>query len=795
MDAQPIQVIQTTNNSNIRTVVYQSQFEFLKSMQYIIIFISIFVFTLSSYAQTAIQTYNWKTYTSFNSVTTILEIQDELWVGTKGGVIVYDTSGKQLRSFTTKNGLLELSVSTMYYDEKSGSIFVGYDNGIIDVYRNNEWKHITDILDASKQYPNRRINEMVSREDTLYVATAFGLVFFDTRTLTPLGQLDKFKSFSSLTSVIKIGIWNNELYALTPKILLKAPLQNNSLLGLQIAENWSVVQETGFLKDDEFFTQMEITNQNIYLANKKRVFKYNQFRLDTIHTSNYDITDLQALPNSIVFVYDNFSIRFVGGNSDLYFSHNEQNIPIGRIATGLYTKNSYFVGFENTGFGKVLALNSFNLFQNDGIIANGISSIGVDRKFTPWLATGGNPAGFGFTHQSKDRWKFYEKVNTPFIKDNVYDNVSALENGEIWISSFGVGTIRAIPTDSGYNFTRFDNSNSPLIGAVDSDPAYVITGQTCLDFSGNRFIINRYTKGGPLFCVLTPTNEWKTFGESIFQAENFDYNEVQMDRFGTFWVKSANRFQQNGILFFNYNRTLDNKSDDIWGTIKDIIGSNMPNPTAMAVDENSVVWVGTTTGLWRITNTSAILQNREPSITRSQLLSNITINHIAVDAINQKWVSTNEGIWVLNEDGTEVVQILTTSNSPLITNVISTIGIDKKSGIVYVGTSKGLQSFETPIVTPSEQFSLDCFPSPFVIRQQPFMTINGLEIDSEIRIVTSSGTLVRFLATTSGSINWDGKDMNGQYVPSGIYIVSARSSINNTTSVKKVFVKNNIHGG
>lgn len=751
---------------------------------------------MSAYAQTAIQTYNWKTYTSFNSVTTILEIQDELWVGTKGGIIVYDTAGKQLRSFTTANGLLELSVSTIFHDEKSGSVFVGYENGIIDVYRNGSWRHITDILDASKQYPNRRVNGMVSREDTLYVATAFGLVFFDTRTLTPLGQLDKFESLPSLTAVNKIAIWKNDLYALTPKLLIKTSLQNSSLLTLQIPDNWSIVQETGFLKDSEFFTQMNVTNEYLYLANNNSVFRFNGVRIDTIHKdTDYTIRHLQALPNSIVYVYTDFYIRFAGSSSNIYFSHNEENIPIGRIACGLYTKTSFFVGFQNTGFGKVLALNSFDLFQNDGIISNAVTSIGIDSKSSPWLATGGNPAGFGFAYKMEDRWKFYEKVNTPYIRDNVYDNVSALENGEVWLSSFGVGTIRAIPTDSGYELIRYDNTNSPLVGAVDSDPNYVITGQTCLDFSGNRFVINRYTKGGPLFCVLTPSNEWKTFGESIFPSENFDYNEVQMDRFGTFWVKSANRFQQNGILFFNYNRTFDDKSDDIWGTLK-TLGSNMPNPTAMAVDDNSVVWVGTTTGLWRITNTSAILQkDRDPSIVRSQLLANITINHIAVDAINQKWVSTNEGIWVLNEDGTEVVQIITTSNSPLITNVISNIGIDKKNGIVYVGTSIGLQSFETPIVTPADQFSLDCYPSPFVIRQHQFMTINGLEIDSEVRIVTSSGTLVKFYNTTSGSINWDGKDMNGQYVPSGIYIVSARSGINNTTSVKKVFVKNNIHGG
>jgi hypothetical protein len=762
-------------------------------MRFIFFLIAGFVFSLSLFAQNTIQTYNWKTYTSFNSVTNIIEIDNELWVGTKGGIIIYDTAGNQLRTFTTANGLLDVSVSSLFYDSLSKSVFVGFDNGIIDVFRNNEWKHITDIFDASKQYPNRKINTFLTREDTLYVATAFGIVFFDTRTLTPLGQLDKFIKLPSLTSVNTIAIWNNELYALTPKVLMKISLTNRNLLALQIAENWSKVNQSEMLKSDEFYSQMVPSPQHLYLATKNTVYRFDGDTIDAIHQSEYDISKIQYVLDMPLFVYSDFSIRFVGGNQDLYFSYNEQRIRIGLIATALYTKNSFFVGFDNTGFGKVLALNSFNLFQNDGILSNAITSIGIDVSGTPWLATGGNPAGFGFTYKLEDRWKFYEKVNTPYIRDNVYDNVSVLENGEVWLSSFGVGTIRAVPTDSGFELIRYDNTNSPLIGAVNSDPNYVITGQTCLDQLGNRFIINRFTKNAPLFTVLTTTNEWKTFGLNI--AENNDFNEVQMDRFGTFWVKSANRFKQFGVLFFNYNRTFDNTSDDKWGLVRNF-NPNFPDiPTAMAVDDNSVVWVGTNAGLWRISNTSAILQDRAPTIIRSQLLANQTINHIAVDAVNQKWVSTNEGIWVLNEDGTEVVHTMNTSNSPLITNLIATIGIDKKQGIVYVGTSIGLQSFETPIITPSNEFALECYPSPFQLPNHQFMTIKGLEIESEVKILASNGTMIQTLNTSSGSVNWDGKDKNGQLVPSGIYLISARSSINNTTTVKKVFVKNSNNGG
>jgi len=758
-------------------------------MRYIFFYLVSTFLALNLFAQNNIQTYNWKTYTSFNSVTTVLEIDNELWVGTKGGIVIFDSLGNQKQSYTTANGLLDLNVSSLYYDQKSKSVFVGFENGIIDVFRDKEWKHITDIFDAAKQYPSRRVNTILSREDTLYVASSFGLAFFDTRTLTPLGQIDKLNTLASLTAVNKIVIWKNELYALTPKVLLKTPL-NKSLLSLQISENWVELNNSTFQYAE--FTDLVESNHQLFLSADTTVYSYTDTSFSKVYAADYPIIKLQYFPNSPLIITSLFSIKFAGADFDIYFSNNENNVSIGRIATSLYQENKLFVGFENTGFGKRLGKNSLQLYANDGILSNSITSIGIDGNSIPWIATGGNPAGFGFSFQEDKKWKFFEKISSPFIKDNVYDNVSTLSNGEVWLGSYGVGTMRAIPTDTGYRFIRYDNLNSPLKGAVSSDPNYVITGQTCLDFQGNKWVINRYTDG-PILSVLSANEEWKSVSNSITGLN--DFNEIQIDRFGTFWMKSANRFQQLGIVYFNPNRTIELTSDDKWGKISDISSTFPSNPTSMAVDDNSVIWVGSTSGLWRIINTSSILQDRSPTIIKSQLLSNQTINHIGVDAINQKWISTNEGIWVLNEDGTEVVLTINTLNSPLITDIVSTINFDKKNGVVFVGTSEGLQSFESPIITPSSEFALNCFPSPFNLQTHPFMTVKGLEVESEIIILTSNGSLVKSISTTSGSINWDGKDEKGQYVTSGIYIISARSSINNTTTIKKIFVKNGKNGG
>jgi flagellar hook assembly protein FlgD len=63
-------------------------------------------------------------------------------------------------------------------------------------------------------------------------------------------------------------------------------------------------------------------------------------------------------------------------------------------------------------------------------------------------------------------------------------------------------------------------------------------------------------------------------------------------------------------------------------------------------------------------------------------------------------------------------------------------------------------------------------------------------MDSEIKILTINGELVRTLNTQSKKTFWDGKDYTGKYVQSGIYLLVAKSLTTKESAVHKIAVIN-----
>ena len=80
----------------------------------------------------------------------------------------------------------------------------------------------------------------------------------------------------------------------------------------------------------------------------------------------------------------------------------------------------------------------------------------------------------------------------------------------------------------------------------------------------------------------------------------------------------------------------------------------------------------------RGTSTSDQLAIRRPKVPRNDgtsyadyLLASETILSIAVDPSNRKWIATNNsGVYLVNEDGTEILQQFTKDNSPLISHSV-----------------------------------------------------------------------------------------------------------------------------
>jgi hypothetical protein len=185
-----------------------------------------------------------------------------------------------------------------------------------------------------------------------------------------------------------------------------------------------------------------------------------------------------------------------------------------------------------------------------------------------------------------------------------------------------------------------------------------------------------------------------------------------------------------------------------------------------------------------------------PSIKMSSVfvLRQQTINCIAVDPLNQKWIGTNQGLLLVNSDGSRLLATYDTRNSPLLADVIRSIAIDENKGIVYVGTDAGLTSFETPAVKPLESFAeLFVYPNPLLVEDKnEILTIDGLIKDSEIKILSISGKLISEFSSPGGRVaHWDGKDLEGKPVSSGIYIIVAYDKDGSNVATSKVAVLRN----
>jgi hypothetical protein len=102
-----------------------------------------------------------------------------------------------------------------------------------------------------------------------------------------------------------------------------------------------------------------------------------------------------------------------------------------------------------------------------------------------------------------------------------------------------------------------------------------------------------------------------------------------------------------------------------------------------------------------------------------------------------------------------------------------------------------MTSFDTPAIRPNDTFSeLFVYPSPFVLNNDNNqLTIDGLIRNSEIKIISITGKLINVFESPGGRIAfWDGRDMNGKLVGSGIYLIVAYDKDGNNVTTSKIAV-------
>jgi len=214
------------------------------------------------------------------------------------------------------------------------------------------------------------------------------------------------------------------------------------------------------------------------------------------------------------------------------------------------------------------------------------------------------------------------------------------------------------------------------------------------------------------------------------------------------------------------------------------------------------MWIGTNVGPLMllakdISESNAVLQQvkvprNDGTNFADYLLSGVDITCIAIDGGGRKWFGTNgNGVYLISEDNMEQVQHFTNSNSALLSNNIEAITINDKTGEVFFGTDNGLCSYMSDASATNENMTSDnvyAYPNPVEPDYTGLITIVGLSYNADVKIVTANGALLASGTSNGGSFTWDGCDLNGKRVASGVYMVETATSEGKKGTVCKIAI-------
>ena len=215
------------------------------------------------------------------------------------------------------------------------------------------------------------------------------------------------------------------------------------------------------------------------------------------------------------------------------------------------------------------------------------------------------------------------------------------------------------------------------------------------------------------------------------------------------------------------------------------IGDALPfrrEVTALAADFDGELWIGTDAGF-------AVLYNANGSFAAGagnydaqrilipfegnyeEVLGDASITDIEVDGGNRKWISlANAGLVLLSSDGTQIIAQYTEDNSPLISNTIYDIEINQQTGELYIVTDKGLVSFRIDATYEDPSYeTLNVFPNPVKPDYFGPITIQGIRYNSDVKVTDAAGNLIYKTLSNGGTATWNGQNLNGEKVPTGVY--------------------------
>lgn len=727
----------------------------------------------------------WKYHVASAKAIDLTTDGERLFVALENGLYIYNPYTEEGVLKTALNGLSDIDISCLFYDSQDAAVYIGYTNGNIDKWQNGSITNLPAIKLAQIS-ASKRINKFVRKGAFIYAANDFSIVLID---VAKEEIKDTYYPTNSLEPILDVAITTDSIFALTPTQMLKGLRSNPALpdfsqwdrdlrFPYQTANKYKELQ---FLNDQLWVLRCNDT------YGQDSVFRLkNELLVNVVNEPfSYEINSIQQLGSQIAIATDGgFLIYNSDGQQLNSYSSNllDRWISPSRIcklgssfwsadqAWGLQEHPNAFTckRFPIEGLANRFV---YAMDWQEDVLA--IGSGRLEAEIAPAFTRNG-------IHILEDQeWRFH---NTPTVTswdfNTLWDFIAIAVNPKN-PKEIAAGTYSFAPLTL-FNETDtlvFDQNNSPL-QPVSIGNGWSLISALQFDQKGNLWTVNGYTDR-PLK-VRQPDGVWASYYLGA-GASNKMTTKLEIDFQDNIWLGTY----ANGLVGLQHQGTLSDPSDDqiVQLTTGEFMG-NLPSNkiTALAADFDGELWIGTDAGFAVLYNANGAFGAGAGNVEAQRIkipfegnfeivLGEASISDIEVDGGNRKWMATaNAGLILLSPDGTEMIAQYTEDNSPLISNTIYDIELNHQTGELFIITDKGLVSFRIDATYEDPTYeTLNVFPNP--VRPEYFgpITLQGIRYNSDVKITDAAGNLIYKMQSNGGTAVWNGQNLNGEKVPTGVY--------------------------
>ncbi len=748
----------------------------------------------------------WTVYSSYSTVNSI-SVSDEgnVYSSTLGGLFVLEDENN-INTYTTIDGLHRLDIIQSVFDEVNNQLVIGFIDGVINVVdANTRSIRIIEDINRAEQFTSKQINDIEIYENKIFVATDFGIIVFDASDLLVSDSYLTIGNFNRGSAVLDITLVQDSIFVGTELGFGKASLSENLLdanvwITTPFFEEGIPTAINKVRKLDEF--TLVLKGDSLLELNNNRLSEITGIDPDGVVDIDYFETRIAiAYRSKVVFLDSDFSSETILEDNQLSIRSIElknDKLYIGTLRQGLIITD-----FSNENVDSYLPTGPFLNFFNNLQVKNEVLLSTSTAEFPS--ADPFNPIR-GYYLFENGKWDNVNQATNEVMDSFNYGlaYTAYLGDEELYIGSWGEGILRQ-NLESG-EVSIFNAANSGLTG-IEDNRNYVVIGGISEDSDKNLWATS-FQSDFPFNLYSNDQDEWFHFPNIGISSADL-YYRLFIDSNDQKWISLID-FGNNGkgLLVVDSGSNLEDDSDDTFRKLtSDANNGNLPddNVTAITEDKNGEIWIGTKRGIARFifpdfivesSNSSEInaqwLINEDTSATSRFLLRDVNVTSMAVNQANQKWVgSENQGVWLLNAEGSSIERHFTAQNSPLISNNILSIAINDVSGEVFFATDLGLVSYvDTPVNSVNNMEELKVFPNPFVYGINEQIVVENLADITRIRVLGVDGTVVYEFDAEGGRVTWNGLDYFGNRLGTGVYFLVAISEDGNDKGIGKIVIIN-----